>query len=231
MHVEISGDPGKAPKHAGQKKTYKAVSTPLPASCPLRLSVVFPPRTTLPPPPCSPFLSFTTRAVCCLTRAPLSLSLFLFFGLHSSLSVSGQRTTVCFQFLMLTQQPRCGPVGVLLRARSRADRDEQKTLSDVNERLPHMAEFTRSSEVFVFGYKRVKSLISKLRQSFFGPNKQISESIRRRGCALLCRSLAAAPSGRPLSVQRGGIHFMCVMLEGSFPLSSVRLLVLCIAAA
>lgn len=26
MHVEISGDPGKAPKHAGQKKTYKAVS-------------------------------------------------------------------------------------------------------------------------------------------------------------------------------------------------------------
>lgn len=27
MHVEISGDPSKAPKHAGQKKTYKAVST------------------------------------------------------------------------------------------------------------------------------------------------------------------------------------------------------------
>lgn len=26
MHVEISSDPGKAPKHAGQKKTYKAVS-------------------------------------------------------------------------------------------------------------------------------------------------------------------------------------------------------------
>lgn len=26
MHVEISADPGKAPKHAGQKKTYKAVS-------------------------------------------------------------------------------------------------------------------------------------------------------------------------------------------------------------
>ncbi len=25
MHVEISADPGKAPKHAGQKKTYKAV--------------------------------------------------------------------------------------------------------------------------------------------------------------------------------------------------------------
>lgn len=25
MHVEISTDPGKAPKHAGQKKTYKAV--------------------------------------------------------------------------------------------------------------------------------------------------------------------------------------------------------------
>lgn len=79
---------------------------------------------------------------------------------------------------MLTQQPRCGPAGVHLRARSRADQDEQKTLSDVNERLPHMAEFPRSSEVFVFGYKRVKSLILKLRQSFFGPNKQISESIK-----------------------------------------------------
>ncbi|XP_039878751.1 nucleolar protein 4-like isoform X1 [Simochromis diagramma] len=26
MHVEISGDPGKAPKHAGQKKTYKAIA-------------------------------------------------------------------------------------------------------------------------------------------------------------------------------------------------------------
>ena len=25
MHVEISTDPSKAPKHAGQKKTYKAV--------------------------------------------------------------------------------------------------------------------------------------------------------------------------------------------------------------
>ncbi len=25
MHVEISSDPAKAPKHAGQKKTYKAV--------------------------------------------------------------------------------------------------------------------------------------------------------------------------------------------------------------
>lgn len=30
MHVEISADPGKAPKHAGQKKTYKAVRMPLP---------------------------------------------------------------------------------------------------------------------------------------------------------------------------------------------------------
>lgn len=28
MHVEINGDPHKAPKHAGQKKTYKAVSRP-----------------------------------------------------------------------------------------------------------------------------------------------------------------------------------------------------------
>lgn len=27
MHVEIGGDPRKAPKHAGQKKTYKAVSS------------------------------------------------------------------------------------------------------------------------------------------------------------------------------------------------------------
>lgn len=27
MHVEVGGDPGKVPKHAGQKKTYKAVST------------------------------------------------------------------------------------------------------------------------------------------------------------------------------------------------------------
>lgn len=26
MHVEIGADPGRAPKHAGQKKTYKAVS-------------------------------------------------------------------------------------------------------------------------------------------------------------------------------------------------------------
>ena len=26
MHVEISSDPSKTPKHAGQKKTYKAVS-------------------------------------------------------------------------------------------------------------------------------------------------------------------------------------------------------------
>uniref|UniRef100_A0A3B5B550 Nucleolar protein 4-like b n=1 Tax=Stegastes partitus TaxID=144197 RepID=A0A3B5B550_9TELE len=26
MHVEISADPGKAPKHAGQKKTYKAIA-------------------------------------------------------------------------------------------------------------------------------------------------------------------------------------------------------------
>lgn len=26
MHVEISSDPAKAPKHAGQKKTYKAVN-------------------------------------------------------------------------------------------------------------------------------------------------------------------------------------------------------------
>lgn len=25
MHVETGSDPGKAPKHAGQKKTYKAV--------------------------------------------------------------------------------------------------------------------------------------------------------------------------------------------------------------
>lgn len=27
MHVEIGGDTRKAPKHAGQKKTYKAVSS------------------------------------------------------------------------------------------------------------------------------------------------------------------------------------------------------------
>ncbi|XDV45763.1 hypothetical protein PO909_013796 [Leuciscus waleckii] len=26
MHVEISSDPAKAPKHAGQKKTYKAIA-------------------------------------------------------------------------------------------------------------------------------------------------------------------------------------------------------------
>lgn len=26
MHVEMGADPGRAPKHAGQKKTYKAVS-------------------------------------------------------------------------------------------------------------------------------------------------------------------------------------------------------------
>ncbi|KAF0036023.1 hypothetical protein F2P81_011335 [Scophthalmus maximus] len=26
MHVEISSDPGKSPKHAGQKKTYKAIA-------------------------------------------------------------------------------------------------------------------------------------------------------------------------------------------------------------
>lgn len=26
MHVEIAADSGKAPRHAGQKKTYKAVS-------------------------------------------------------------------------------------------------------------------------------------------------------------------------------------------------------------
>lgn len=32
MHVEISTDPGKAPKHAGQKKTYKAVRR-VPPSC------------------------------------------------------------------------------------------------------------------------------------------------------------------------------------------------------
>lgn len=25
MHVEMGADPGRAPKHAGQKKTYKAV--------------------------------------------------------------------------------------------------------------------------------------------------------------------------------------------------------------
>lgn len=102
MHVEISSDPGKAPKHAGQKKTYKAVSAALPASCPLWLSVVFTPRTTLPPLPCSPFLSFTTRAVCCFTRAPLSPCLFLFFGLHSSLSVSGQRAEPCNRLLSVS---------------------------------------------------------------------------------------------------------------------------------
>lgn len=27
MHVEMGADPGRAPKHAGQKKTYKAVGT------------------------------------------------------------------------------------------------------------------------------------------------------------------------------------------------------------
>lgn len=116
--------------------------------------------------------------------------------------------TVCFQFLTLTRQLRCGPVHVRLRART------------------HKAEFTHSSEVFVFGYKRVKSLILKLRQSFFGPNKKITESIRRRGCALLCRSLAADPSGRPLLVQGGGglfkLFHVCVV-EGSFLLSSIRL--------
>lgn len=32
MHVETGGDPGKAPKHAGQKKTYKAVRS---SSCDL----------------------------------------------------------------------------------------------------------------------------------------------------------------------------------------------------
>uniref|UniRef100_A0A3Q0RHC9 Nucleolar protein 4-like b n=1 Tax=Amphilophus citrinellus TaxID=61819 RepID=A0A3Q0RHC9_AMPCI len=26
MHVEVSSDPGKVPKHAGQKKTYKAIA-------------------------------------------------------------------------------------------------------------------------------------------------------------------------------------------------------------
>lgn len=49
MHVEIGADPGKAPKHAGQKKTYKAVSPPRSSrqltSCPLLLPV--PP--TVPP--------------------------------------------------------------------------------------------------------------------------------------------------------------------------------------
>lgn len=29
MHVESSTEPGKAPKHAGQKKTYRAVRLPL----------------------------------------------------------------------------------------------------------------------------------------------------------------------------------------------------------
>lgn len=29
MHVESSSEPGKAPKHAGQKKTYRAVRLPL----------------------------------------------------------------------------------------------------------------------------------------------------------------------------------------------------------
>jgi hypothetical protein len=27
MHVDITSDPGKSPKHAGQKKTYRAVSS------------------------------------------------------------------------------------------------------------------------------------------------------------------------------------------------------------
>lgn len=35
MHVEMGADPGRAPKHAGQKKTYKAVgeSNHVPACC------------------------------------------------------------------------------------------------------------------------------------------------------------------------------------------------------
>lgn len=172
MHVEISGDPGKAPKHAGQKKTYKAVSTASPASCRLWLCGL----SASHHPPTSTLLAVSLfHNSCCLLLNPsssLSVSLpllrasFLFERL-------GQRTTVCFQFLRLTQQPRCGPVGVHLRARPRADRDEQKTLSDVNERLPHMTEFTCSSKVFVFSYKRVKSLISKLRRI------QINRSVSR----------------------------------------------------
>lgn len=36
MHVEMGADPGRAPKHAGQKKTYKAVGE----SCMLWLTVL-----------------------------------------------------------------------------------------------------------------------------------------------------------------------------------------------
>ncbi|KAI9515534.1 hypothetical protein NQZ68_025039 [Dissostichus eleginoides] len=39
MHVEMGADPGRAPKHAGQKKTYKAVTIGGVASCRMRVFV------------------------------------------------------------------------------------------------------------------------------------------------------------------------------------------------